>query len=49
MGDAKYSCRFPVCLEKLVGDLFFKCLEYGTSMSYVVNLEGTQYPNIRGH
>ena len=49
MGDAKYSCLFPVCLEKLVGDLFFKCLEYSTSMSYVVNLEGTQYPNIRGH
>ena len=32
-------------LEELVGELFFKCLEYGTDMSYMVRMEGTQCPN----
>ena len=50
MGDAVYSCIFsfsffPLCLEKLVGNLFFNCLEYGTSMSYVVSMELTQCLN----
>ena len=32
----------PFCLEELVGNLLFKGLEYGSSMPYVVSLEGTQ-------
>ena len=30
MGDAVYSCLSSFRLEELVGELFFKCLEYGT-------------------
>ena len=26
-------------MEELVREIFFKCLEYGTNLSYVVNLE----------
>ena len=33
------------CMEELVGNLFFKGLEFGTSMPYVGSLEGTQCPN----
>ena len=35
-------------MVELVGHSFFQCLEYGTGVSYVVNLEGTQCPNIWG-
>ena len=33
-------------MKELVRDLFFKCLEHGTDVSYVVNMKGTQCPNI---
>ena len=46
MVHAEYNCFSPICLEELVEDIFFKYLEYGTGMSYVVNLGGTQFPNI---
>ena len=49
MGDAGYYCFSSFCLEELVGNLIFKGLEYGTNMSYVVNMEGTQCPNFWGH
>ena len=41
VGDAEYNFLSPFCMEELVGEIFFKCLEYGTGLSYVVNLEGT--------
>ena len=33
------------CLEELVGELFFKCSEYGTGVSYVVSMKRTQCLN----
>ena len=45
VGDAKNSYLSSFHLEELVGELFFKCLEYGTSMSNVVSMEGTQWLN----
>ena len=45
MGDAENSYLSSFHLEELVGELFFKCLEYGASMSNVVSMEGTQWPN----
>ena len=41
VGDAEYNFLSPFCMEELVGEIFFKCLEYGAGLSYVVNLEGT--------
>ena len=46
MGDAEYSCFSPFCREEMIGGIFFKCLEYGIVVSYVVDLEGTQFLNI---
>ena len=45
LGDAEYNYLSYFCLEELVGELFFNCLEYGTGVSYVVSIEGTQCPN----
>jgi len=45
VGDVENSCLSSFRLGELVGELFFKCLEYGTSMSNVVSMEGTQCPN----
>ena len=42
----QYTVLSSFRLEELFGELFFKCLEYGTGMSYVVSMEGTQCPNI---
>ena len=47
-GDAKDNSLSTFYMVELVGHSFFQCLEYGTGMSYVVNLEGTQCPNIWG-
>ena len=48
VGDAKDSSLSTFYMVELVGHSFFQCLEYGTSISYVVNLEGTQCPNVWG-
>ena len=45
LGDAEYNYLSYFCLEELVGELFFNCLEYGTGVFYVVSIEGTQCPN----
>ena len=45
MPNSEYSCLSSFRLEELIGELFFKCLEYSTSMSYVVSMEGTQCLN----
>ena len=45
MPNSEYSCLSSFHLEELIGELFFKCLEYSTSMSYVVSMEGTQCLN----
>ncbi|XP_075656909.1 IN2-2 protein-like isoform X3 [Castanea sativa] len=45
MPNSKCSCLSSFRLEELIGELFFKCLEYGTSMSYVVSMKGTQCLN----
>ena len=45
VGDAENSYLSSFHLEELVGELFFKCLEYGTSMSNVVSMEGMQWLN----
>lgn len=44
MGDAGYNCFSSLCMKECFGERFFKCLEYGTSLPYVVNLVGTQHP-----
>ena len=41
VGNAKECSLSSICLEELVGGALFKYLEYGTSMSNVVNLAGT--------
>ena len=41
MVDADDGCLSSFRMEELVGETFFKCLEYGSSLSYVVNLVGT--------
>ena len=46
MGDAEFGCFSPFCMEEMIGGTFFKCLEYGIAVSYVVDLEGMQFPNI---
>ena len=46
VGDAKDSSLSTFCMVELVGHSFFQCLEYGTGMFYVVNLEGTQCPKL---
>ena len=45
----QYTVLSSFRLEELFGELFFKCLEYGTGMSYVVSMERTQYPNFWEH
>ncbi|XP_050277214.1 IN2-2 protein-like isoform X1 [Quercus robur] len=45
MPNSEYNCLSSFRLEELIGELFFKCLEYSTSMSYVVSMEGTQCLN----
>ena len=47
-GDAKDNSLSIFYMVELVGHSFFQCLEYCTGVSYVVNLEGTQCPNIWG-
>ena len=49
VGDAEDSSLSPFCMVELVGDSIFKCLKYGSGVSYVVNLKGTQCSNIWGH
>ena len=49
VGDAEDNSLSTFYMVELVGHSFFQCLEYGTGVSYVVNLEGTQCPNIWGH
>ena len=34
-----------LCMVELVGESHFKCVEYSSSVSYVVNLEGAQCQN----
>ena len=49
MGDAEDSSLSPLspfCMVELDGHSFFKCLEYGTGVSYVVNLEEKHCLNI---
>ena len=45
MGDAEECCLSSLCMVELVGESHFKCVEYGSSVSYVVNLEGVQCSN----
>ena len=45
MGDAEECCLSSLCMVELVGESHFKCVEYGSSVSYVVNLEGAQCSN----
>ena len=49
MGDAEERCLSSLCMVELVGESQFKCVEYGSSVSYVVNLEGAQCPNFWGN
>ena len=46
VGDVVNNSLSTFYMVELVGYSFFKCLEFGTALSYVVNLEGTQCPNI---
>ena len=39
VGDAEECCFSSPCIVELVGESHFKCVEYGSSVSYVVNLE----------
>ena len=43
VSDANGGCFSTFCMEELVGEIVFKYLEYGTSLSNVVNLVGAQY------
>ena len=45
MPNSKYNCLSSFRLEELIGESLFKCLEYGTSMSYVVSIKGMQCLN----
>ena len=45
MGDAGHYCFSSFCMEELFGNLLFKSLEFGTSIPYVVSMEGMQCPN----
>ena len=45
MLNSEYSCLSSFRLEELIGESLFKCLEYGTSMSYVVSIKGMQCLN----
>ena len=40
MGDAEERSFSSLCMVELVGESHFKCVEYGSSVSYVINLEG---------
>ena len=46
VGDAEDNSLSPFCMVELDGHSFFKCLEYVTGVSYVVNLEEKHCPNI---
>ena len=45
MGDAEEHCFSSLCMVELVGESHFKYVKYGSSVSYVVNLEGAQCSN----
>ena len=48
-GDAEECCFSSLCMVELVGESHFKRVEYGSSVSYVINLEGVQCPNLLIH
>ena len=48
-GDAEECCFSSLCMVEVVGESHFKCMEYGSNVSYVVNLEGAQCPNFLGN
>ena len=42
MGDAEECCFSSYCMMELVGASHIKSVEYGSNVSYVVNLEGAR-------
>ena len=42
LGDAQERCFSSLCMVELVGESHFKCVEYDSIVSYVVNLEGAR-------
>ena len=48
MGNAEERCLSSLYMVELVGESHFKSVEYGSSMSYVVNLEEARCLNFWG-
>jgi len=46
VGDAKYNCFSFFCMEESFEGILFHCLEYGTNLLDVANLEVTKYTHI---